>query len=45
MNKRLDKLITNGNFEVGPNLLKQGIMPQRLAEKKVPGMQGPLTCR
>ncbi|GHV78659.1 hypothetical protein AGMMS49944_04500 [Spirochaetia bacterium] len=24
---RLDKLITNGNFEVGPNLLKLGIKP------------------
>ena len=23
----LDNLITNGNFEVGPNLLKQGIKP------------------
>jgi hypothetical protein len=25
--ERLDKLITNGNFEVGPNLLKLGIKP------------------
>jgi hypothetical protein len=25
--ERLDKLITNGDFEVGPNLLKQGIKP------------------
>ncbi|GHT69640.1 hypothetical protein FACS1894110_19490 [Spirochaetia bacterium] len=27
---RLDKLITNGDFEVGPNLLKQGIKPGEL---------------
>ena len=25
--ERLDKLITNGDFEVWPNLLKQGIKP------------------
>lgn len=25
--EHLDKLITNGNFEVGPNLLKLGIKP------------------